>query len=129
MFRSAFDTEDIRVCLEKIITKGEYQLSAGERKAKVEAKRRMIIEYFRKNYAEPRTKRPIPITRIENALVEAKIRVDPDQPADRQAQEITSKLTAIMPMTKMTLDGTITLPHASAGAAAGIIGKYCKVVK
>mmetsp|Transcript_9981 Transcript_9981/g.30474 ORF Transcript_9981/g.30474 Transcript_9981/m.30474 type:complete len:259 (-) Transcript_9981:1229-2005(-) len=127
--RSVFDTDDLKKCLEAIVSKGEYQLSAGERKAKVEQKRKEMVEYFRKYYVEARTKKPIPATRIDNALTEAKIRIDPDQPAERQAQDAASKIIAVLPISKMTMDGTITLPHASVGAAVGIIGKYCQVKK
>ncbi|KAJ8906793.1 hypothetical protein NDN08_003279 [Rhodosorus marinus] len=127
--RSAFDTDDLSQCLEKILLTGEPQLSVAERKAKVEQKRKEIVDYFRKYYVEPRTKLPLPAQRIDAALTQAKIRVDPDTPAARQAADAASKVVAVMPMSKSTLDGTIKIPHQYVGSAMGSVSKYCQVVK
>jgi ribosome maturation protein SDO1 len=44
----AFATDDVNVILEQIILKGEVQVSAGERKDKLDAKRVEVIAYIHK---------------------------------------------------------------------------------
>jgi ribosome maturation protein SDO1 len=81
-----------------ILTKGELQLSAKYREAKQEDKRRAIIETIHRNSINPQNNLPHPITRIENAFAEAKIRINDNKSAHDQVQEIVKKLQVIMPI-------------------------------
>eukprot|EP00181_Compsopogon_caeruleus_P002674 CAMPEP_0184680280 /NCGR_PEP_ID=MMETSP0312-20130426/3148_1 /TAXON_ID=31354 /ORGANISM="Compsopogon coeruleus, Strain SAG 36.94" /LENGTH=225 /DNA_ID=CAMNT_0027130269 /DNA_START=75 /DNA_END=752 /DNA_ORIENTATION=- len=125
--RTAFETENVQNCLEKILRQGEVQLSVAERKAKVDKKRAEIITFFNKYYVDPRSKVPIPATRFENGLTQIKARIDPDIPAERQAQDLYSKLSVIIPMRKMTVDGILQVPHRHMGAVGGIVSQYLQV--
>lgn len=81
-----------------ILSKGELQLSAKYRDAKQEEKRRTIIETIHRNSINPTNNLPHPITRIENALAEAKVRIDDNKSAHDQVQDIVKKLQPIMPI-------------------------------
>jgi len=81
-----------------ILTKGELQLSAKYRDAKQEEKRRTIIESIHRNSINPQNNLPHPVTRIENAMAEARIRIDDNKPAHDQIQSIVKKLQTILPI-------------------------------
>jgi len=125
--KSAFDTEDLSACLEAILQKGTVQVSAAERKEKLEKKRLEIIQLLHKYYVEPKTRKPIPVTRLENALTEAKVRIDAEQAAERQVPDIVSKLVSLLPMKKLSMEVTITVPHKHLGAAGNVLAKYFEV--
>lgn len=126
--RAAFgEGETKEKILEKIIQKGEVQLSAAERKEKLEARRREIIEYIHRNYVDPKTLHPLPVMRIEQALEAIRPRIDTDQAVDRQVAQMSVKLMACMPMKKHQMGGTIKVSHAFLGSANGIIRSYCTV--
>ncbi len=90
-------TDFIQVAME-IITKGEIQLTTEQRKEIMENKRKQIIANIVRNAINPKTKTPHPPQRIELALEEAKINIDPFKPVDAQVQEILKKLQPIIPI-------------------------------
>jgi ribosome maturation protein Sdo1 len=71
--RAAFGTDNQTTIITRILTDGELQLSAAERKDKVDKRYREIVTYIHKSYADPKSKLPHPVTRIENALEEMKV--------------------------------------------------------
>jgi ribosome maturation protein SDO1 len=81
-----------------ILLNGELQLSAKYRDAKQEEKRRAIIETIHRNSVDPKTNLPHPITRIENAMREVKVRVDDNKSAHDQVQNIVKKLQTVLPI-------------------------------
>jgi len=81
-----------------ILTKGELQLSAKYRDEKQVEKRRAIIETIHRNSINPTNNLPHPLTRIENAFAEAKIRIDDHKSVHEQVQEIVKKLQPILPI-------------------------------
>ena len=125
-----FQHKDMSKALDEIIKKGNYQLSTAERKKKVEEKRAQITYYFHKNFMDPKTKLPHPLTRIEAALGDIKgLRIHPDEPAEHQAKAIRKQLKDIIPLKSNALEGTIIVPHAFLGQSQGVIHGLCTVTK
>jgi len=85
------------------------------------------VNYIHKYFIDPRSKTPHPIVRIEAALDELKIRIDPDIPYDKQVQDIIKRIPEVMPIRKEEIEGTITIPHKHMGAAAGLISKSASI--
>jgi len=85
------------------------------------------VNYIHKYYIDPRSKTPHPIVRIEAALDELKVRVDPDIPFDKQISEIIKRMPEVMPIKKEEIEGTITIPHKHMGAASGLITKSATI--
>ena len=96
--RKAFGTDDIKKIAEKILKEGEIQITSEQRRKLIETKRRKIITYIARNAVDPRTGKPIPEKRIEAAMEELRIGVDPFKDAEAQAVEIVRKLARIMPI-------------------------------
>jgi len=125
--KTAFGTDDIIECAKIIVENGELQLTANERKEFIEKKRAEIVNYIHKYFIDPRTKTPHPVVRIEAALEELKIRIDPDTPLDKQISDIVKRMPEVMPIKKEEIEGTIKIPHKHMGAASGIITKSASI--
>lgn len=126
----SFQTDDMLDVIKHILEKGEAQESAGERKEKLDAKRQEIIMVIQKNYVAA-DGRPLPLNRIENALVQVKPRIDVDVDAERQVTAMFTKLTAVMAMKKSAseLEGTVSVPIRLAGVVSGIVRKHATVLR
>ncbi len=124
-----FGTIDKDEVAKKILSDGEIQLSAEYRKKLRERKEKNIISLIHKNCIDPRTKAPLPITRIKNALEHAKIKIDYMKSAEDQFEEIIKKIKLYMPIRidKTTLQ--ITVPAHYTGKAYGFIKKIGKLIK
>jgi len=96
--RRAFGTDDVVEIAERILKEGEIQLTEEQRRRMLEAKRRKIIAYIVRNAIDPKTRKPIPESRVEAAMEELRIGVDLYKPAEAQAVEIVKKLAKVMPI-------------------------------
>ena len=94
----SFGTEDVRKISEKIIKEGEVQLTA-EYKSKIrEEKKRRIVSLIARGCINPDTNTPHPPQRIENALEEAKVKIDEFKSAEEQVDVIIKQLRPIIPI-------------------------------
>jgi len=95
---TVFPKMDTLQIAELILSKGELQLSAKYRETKQEEKRRSIIESIHRNSVNPQNNLPHPITRIENAMNEVKIKIDDNKSAHDQVNDIVKKLQPVLPI-------------------------------
>ena len=98
MIQKAFGTSDIKEIAQKIIAKGEVQITAEQRKEMLQAKKKQIVAYIAANAINPQTKLPHPPLRIELALDEAKFHTDPFKPVEKQVEEAMHLLRPILPI-------------------------------
>jgi ribosome maturation protein SDO1 len=96
--REVFGTDDPRTVALEIIKRGEIQLTAEQRRRLIEEKRAQVLNLIAKNAIDPKTKLPIPIKRLELALEQARINIDPFKPAEQQLEDIVSKLAKVVPI-------------------------------
>jgi ribosome maturation protein SDO1 len=123
-----FNTTNVEECAKVILEKGELQLTAAERREKVQKKRAEMVNYVHKYYMDPRTKTPHPVVRIEAAFDQLKLNIDPDQAAERQVQEkVLKRLPEVLPIKKCEMSGTLTISNKVVGPAMGLVRKYCQV--
>ena len=98
IIKKAFGTTDIKEVAQKIIAKGEVQITAEQRKEMLEAKKKQIVTYIAANAINPQSKLPHPPLRIELALDEAKFHADPFKPVDKQVEEAMRLLRPLIPI-------------------------------
>ena len=98
MIQKAFGTSDIKEIAQKIIARGEVQITAEQRKEMLQAKKKQIVTYIAANAINPQTKLPHPPLRIELALDEAKFHTDPFKPVEKQVEEAMHLLRPIIPI-------------------------------
>jgi ribosome maturation protein SDO1 len=105
-----FRTSDTLEVARQIITRGELSLTTDQRRKMVEEKKKQIIQYINKSYVDPKTHLPHPIMRIESALGEVRLTVDPFKPAEDQAKNVVEALRKILPLKSENLLLTVTIP-------------------
>lgn len=96
--KEVFGTTDVVEVAKRIILKGEVQLTTEQRRIMADNKRRQIIQAIARNAMNPQTGAPHPPARIESAMEEAKVRVDPFKPVDAQVQEVLAALRPLIPI-------------------------------
>lgn len=122
------NTEIDKISLD-IITKGEIQLTTEQRKEMMENKRKQIVNTIARNAINPKTKTPHPPQRIELAISEAKISIDPFKPVDAQVQLILKKLQPIIPIRFEMIILAIRLSGEDYGKCYGDIKNFGKITK
>lgn len=96
--KKVFGTLNLEEVVKTIIKKGEIQLTTEQRRDMIESKRKQIIEYIARNAINPQTKTPHPPARIEAAMKDAKVKVDPFKPVEEQVNDILDALRLILPI-------------------------------
>ena len=116
-----FATTDVYEVARQIILKGEIQLTTEQRKEMVERKRKAIINHLARNAMDPQTGNPHPPQRIENALRDAKVQVDPFKSVEEQVQSALSALKPLIPIKIEQVKIRVRIPAQYAGAAYGVV--------
>ena len=111
----AFATTDVVEIAGEIIKEGEIQLTTEQRRKRVEEKRRMVIERIAQICINPQTNTPHPPTRIEIALTEAKVHVDPFKSVDELVSEAIKALRPIIPIKVEETEIAIKIPAIYTG--------------
>jgi ribosome maturation protein SDO1 len=78
----------------------------------VEDKRKQIVQYINKNFVDPKTKLPHPVQRIENALEDVRVTIDPFKKAEDQVKSIVDSLRKILPLKSEMLQLVILIPSS-----------------
>ena len=110
-----FSTADIGEIASKIIKEGELQLTTEQRRRKIEEKRKMVIERIAQISINPQTNTPHPPTRIEIAMNEAKVHIDPFKSVDELVSETVKALRPIIPIKIEETEIAIKIPATYTG--------------
>ena len=108
--QKVFKTEDALVIAEKILQKGDLNLTTDQRRKMTTEKRKQIIVFIAKTFVDPRSHFPHPPTRIEQALVDARVSIDPFKSVEEQVKDIVEKLRSIIPLKSENLLLEISVP-------------------
>jgi len=119
-----FNTTDISVIAKEIIQKGEIQLTIEQRREMQEKKRKRIVDLIVKNAMDPQTKMPHPRTRIELALDEAKVHIDPFKSVNQQMKTILEHLRLILPISMEQARVSVKIPPEYVGKAYGAVRSF-----
>lgn len=119
--RKVFGTTDIHKVAEEILRKGELQLTTEQRRQLIEAKKRKIIDFIARNCIDPRTKLPHPPRRIELALEQIRVGIDPFKDTESQAIEIIKKLSRVLPIKIAKSTVRIKVPPPYSSRAYGVL--------
>ena len=96
--KKIFNTEDVFEVARHIILEGDIQLTTEQRKKMQDNKRKQIINFIVRNSFNPQTRTPHPPQRIEQAMKEARVPIDPFKPVDVQVKDIVTKLRPLIPI-------------------------------
>lgn len=91
-------TSDPLKAAEVIIKTGEIQLTTDQRRQMTEEKRKQVVAHIVRNAINPQTNTPHPPQRIENAMEEAKVHIDPFKGVEEQAAQVVQALRPLIPI-------------------------------
>src|SRR5947199_407324 len=113
--RKHFGTIDPVKVAEEIMKSGELQLTTDQRRQLSDEKRRQIISIISRNAIDPRSGAPHPPLRIEQALEQVRISIDPYRSAEEQAKQVIEDLRPVLPikMEQMRIAVKVFPEHAA----------------
>lgn len=122
--KKVFGTEDVVKIAESIMAKGELQLTTDQRRRLVEEKRKQIVAFISRHCIDPRTNLPHPPTRVEQAMGEIRVSIDPFKDAEGQAKEIIQALKPIIPIKMEMLSVEVRIPPQYASKVFTTLKSY-----
>ncbi|HSB84377.1 MAG TPA: ribosome assembly factor SBDS [Nitrosarchaeum sp.] len=117
----AFKTDDVNEIAEIMLRKGDLNLTTDQRRKMLDEKRKQIISFIAKTYVDPKTHLPHPPIRIEQALKDGKITIEPQKNVDEQVPDIVEKLRSIIALKSENLDLEITIPAQYASQSYAVL--------
>jgi len=122
----AFESTDPLEAATVIIKKGQVQLTAQQRKDMQEEKRKKIIAKITREAINPQTKLPHPARRIEIAMEEARIHIDPFKSVDEQVNTVLKAIRVKIPIRFEKVDVVIRIPGDYTGKVYSVISEFGK---
>ncbi len=127
--KKAFKTEDLRAIQEIIMQRGELSLTTEQRRKMAEDKRKQIIAFISKNFIDPHTGLPHPPIRVEQALNEIDVSIDPFKPAEEQTKLIIEKLRPILALKTGNIKIQVRIPAVYTSQAVGVLKSFGQLIK
>ncbi|MGC8776460.1 MAG: ribosome assembly factor SBDS [Candidatus Micrarchaeia archaeon] len=120
----AFNTTDLATIVSIILKNGNVPITTEQRNKLLEEKRKQIIAIISRNSIDPRTNAPLPIQRVENAMEQAKVSIDPFKSASDQVDQIVKKISMIIPIKFAVAKIEVTVPANYAGRVYNLLKQY-----
>jgi len=117
----AFKTTDQTAIATIILQKGDLNLTTDQRRKMVSEKRKQIVEFIAKNFVDPRSHLPHPPLRIEQAMDDARVSIDPFKYVDEQIKEIVEQLRSIIPLKSENMLLEILVPAQFAAQSYSVL--------
>ncbi|MCH9657524.1 ribosome assembly factor SBDS [archaeon] len=117
----AFKTEDQSLIAEIILQKGDLNLTTDQRRKMIEEKRKQIVTFIAKTYVDPKTHLPHPPLRIEQAMKDGRVSIDPQKNIDEQVKDIVDKLRSIIALKSENLQLEIVVPAQFASQSYAVL--------
>lgn len=117
----AFKTEDTTAIAEKIIQKGDLNLTTDQRRKMILEKKKQIVTYIVKTFVDPKSHLPHPPLRIEQAMEDARISLDPQKSVAEQVNDVVEKLRSIIPLKSENLILEIIVPAQFASQSYSVL--------
>ncbi|MDA4128536.1 MAG: ribosome assembly factor SBDS [Thaumarchaeota archaeon] len=127
--RKYFKTDNMAEAAIEVLKRGELQLTQEQRKRLLEDKKRNIIAIISKNFVDPKTSLPHPPLRIEQAMQEARISIDPFKDAAAQTKEVVERLRTILPLKSERLRLLVKVSPQYSGQTIGVLKNFGEILK
>ncbi len=120
----AFKTTDATAIATIMLQKGDLNLTTDQRRKMVSEKRKQIVDFISKTYVDPRSHLPHPPLRIEQAMDDARVSVDPFKNTDEQIKEIIEQLRSIIPLKSENMILEIVVPAQFAAQSYTVLKSF-----
>jgi ribosome maturation protein SDO1 len=127
--KAVLGTADHTEAAKKVVRDGEIQLTQEYRARLQEQKRKRIIDLIRTNAVNPKTNAPYTPAAIEQAIHQAKVRIDEHRTAEEQLDDVLRTLRPAIPLKFVVKDIEITVPAMHGGKAASVLRGFGKLLR
>jgi len=124
-----FGSDDHAKAALEVLRRGELNLTQEQRKKLTDEKRKAIVAAISKNFVDPRTLLPHPPLRIEQAMQEARVTVDPFQDPNEQMKAVVESLRTILPLKSEKIRLAVKVAAQYSGQAIGVLKNYGEIIK
>jgi ribosome maturation protein SDO1 len=125
--QKVFQTTDFASIAKRIIQKGEIHLTSEQRRHLIAEKRGQVITFIARHAINPQTGLPHPPARIEMAMEEAKVAIDPFKPFDDLVAETMKALRPLIPIRFEEIRVAVKIPPEHAAKAYGDIDAFARI--
>ncbi len=125
--QKVFQTTDFGTIARRIIEKGEIHLTAEQKKHLMAEKRGQVITFIARHAINPQTGLPHPPARIEMAMEEAKVSIDPFKPLDENVADTMKALRPLIPIRFEEVRVAVKIPAEHAAKAYGDIDAFARI--
>ncbi|MDR1818854.1 MAG: ribosome assembly factor SBDS [Methanobrevibacter sp.] len=123
-----FQTKDVVKVATEILRNGNIQLTAQQKRKMQEDKRLIVINKIAREAINPQNGLPHPISRIENAMNESKIHIDPFKPVDEQVKVVLKAIKLKIPISFEKVKMAVHLPGDLVGSGYSLISKFGQII-
>jgi len=121
--KDIFGTTEFSQVVEKIIKKGDLEVTQEYRDEALETKKKQIVDFLVTNAVDARTNRPFTPDMIQSAIKQAGVKIE-NQPVDKQIKGVIETLKKAIPIKIETKKIKIKIPAEHTGRAYGLIQDY-----
>ena len=115
-----FKTTDQLEIAKLIMARGDLNMNTDQRRKMIEEKKRQIVEYINKNFVDPKTHMPHPVSRINAVLAETRLAIDPFKRLDDQIKDVIEPLRKVLPLKSEILELNVTVPAQFSGQSFSV---------
>jgi len=115
--QKVFGTLDFPTIAKRIIEKGEIHLTSDQRRHMIADKRKQVVNFIARNAVNPQNGFPHPPHRIEMAMEEARVNIDPFRHLDELVKDTMKALRPLIPIRFEELRLAVKIPPDYAARA------------
>jgi len=122
--QKTFQTIDVYKIAETILKRGELPLTTEQRRRLVEEKRKQIVAFISTHCLDPRTGFPHPPLRVEQAMGQLRLIIDPFKSGEEQARGVIEELRPILPIKFEHMRIAIKIPPEYVARSVGVVKNF-----
>ncbi len=120
----AFGTTDVATIAKEIILHGDIQLTTEQRHKMQENKKKRVVDIITRDAMDPQTKMPHPRQRIERAMEEAGVHIDPFKPVSEQVKLTLQAIRTVLPISMEKVRISVKIPAQYTGRGYSVVGSF-----
>ena len=124
-----FNTDDEAQAALEVLKRGELNLTQEQRRKLTDEKRKAVIAMISKTFVDPKTMLPHPPLRIDQAMQEARVAIDPFQDANEQMKVVVEKLRTILPLKSEKVKLQVKVSPQYTGQTIGVLKNFGDILK
>lgn len=129
VIKEVFGTVDFPTVVTEIVKRGQVQLTTEQRRRMLEDKRKQIVEIISRESFNPQSGAPHPPQRIEKAMEESRVRIDPFKSAEEQVNEVLKAIRVLLPIRFEHVKMEVEVPGTEYGKIYAELARLGQILK